>query len=165
MKIYIGFSKPRKFKIGSELIRWWSGTNYSHVYIRFISNNIPSSVYHAAHGMVHFRSFVKFKEENCVIKEYEIDITDKIKKEMLTHCMLLSGDSYGYVELLKIFLSDCFYSITGKQIGFKDNKGYICSELVGEFLSKKLGIVIKKPLFLLKPSDIDKLLINKYNIL
>lgn len=158
--IRIGFSYPREFKIGAKAISWWLGVPYSHVYIRFESSSskLPSNVYHAAHGMVHFRSFNNFTKENHVIKEYAVEVGVDSRTEFLAHCMDLSGEGYGYCELLKIFISDLAYSIAKKNMKFKNGKGYICSELVGKLLQEQMGMKFTKPLHLLKPDDIDKAL-------
>ncbi len=155
--IRIGFSYPKKFKIGAKSISWWIGAPYSHVYIRFESSDprLPSNVYHAAHGMVHFKSFENFCKENFVIKEYKIEVDQDARVEFLAHCMRLSGEGYGYCELIKIFAADLVHSVFEKNIKFKNGKGYICSELVGELLSKRMGVRFYKPLYLLKPNHID----------
>lgn len=160
MNIYIGFSYPKKFKIGSKAISWWMGKPYSHVYLRFESSDpeIPSNVYHAAHGMVHFREFGNFQEENNIIIEYIIPITKEIRKKTLINCMFLSGEKYGTIELGKIFISDVLDHTLNKEIQWENGKGYICSELVGELLGKDLGIKFPRPLYLLKPCHIDNAL-------
>jgi hypothetical protein len=163
-KIYIGFSYPKEFKVGAKAIAWWTGANYSHVYLRFESSKIPSSVYHAAHGMVHFRSLDNFSKENYIIKEYEIELGEESRLKTLIRCMNLAGEKYGTSELVKIFISDVAFAICGKLLVFKDSNGYICSELVGELCRDVLEIVFKKPLFLLKPTDIDAELSKKYQL-
>lgn len=163
-KAYVGFSYPKEFKIGAKAIAWWTGANYSHVYLRFESSKIPSSVYHAAHGMVHFRSLDNFSKDNYIIKEYEIELDEDSRLKTLIRCMNLSGEKYGTKELLKIFISDLAFAICGKVLVFKDSRGYICSELVGELCRDILGINFQKPLFLLKPTDIDLELIKNYQL-
>lgn len=163
--VYIGFSKPIKWKIGAAAISWWTDRPYSHVYVRFVSSDpqIPSNVYHAAHGMVHFRAFENFLLDNKVIKEYKIPMSAQTRKRTLIHCMKINGEGYGYSELGKIFISDIAYSCFQKQIHFKNGKGYICSELVGKLMTEELGHTFNKPLNLLKPSHIeDKLKELKY---
>ena len=157
--IYIGFSSPNKFKIGAEAIKFWTGANYSHAYVRFVSNHdeIPSTVYQASHGMVHFRSFDKFQEDNKIIHEVCLLCDDKTKLKVLAHCMQLSGESYGYIELVTILLSDIANSFNIK-LATKDGHGYICSELVGTLLTQHFDIKFNKPCHLLKPTDIYKAL-------
>jgi hypothetical protein len=57
----------------------------------------------------------------------------------------------------KIFISDIMWTLFKVKLKLKDSPGYICSELVGKILVN-LGFKIDKPLFLLKPSDIDKII-------
>lgn len=158
-KIYIGLSKPVKWKIGAEAIKLWIHRPYSHVYIRFVSSNaaIPSNVYHAAHGMVHFRAFDNFLKDNVVVKEWEIDITDNEKTQILSHCMKLAGEPYDTLNLLKIVCVDIFNSI-GIKLKTYDGVGYICSELVGAIMTDQWGYTFSKPLHLITPELIDKAL-------
>lgn len=157
---YIGFSKPNKCKIGAEFIKLWINAPYSHAYVRFESSNskIPSSVYQASHGMVHFISFCNFKKENIVIKEYKLDITAEQRSIILAHCMNLSGEPYGTGELLKIFVTDILH-LFGIKIKTYNGRGYICSELVASILlliypEKQF----KKPIYLINPKDVEEFL-------
>lgn len=157
--IIVGFSTPNKWKIGAEAIKWWTSSPYSHVYIRFESSNpkVPSTVYHAAHGMVHFRTFEKFKNDNTVVKEYAVDSSPEDRTDILVHCMELSGEPYGTMELIKIFGKDLLHYF-GKDFKTTDGRGYICSELVGTIMIDKFGYKFNKPTYLLKPTDIDEAL-------
>jgi len=148
--IYIGFSYPNKFKIGAWLLRVWQKSDYSHTYIRFDSEKIESTVYHAAHGMVHFKTYENFIKENNIIQEFKIDCD---KYTCLKHCIKLAGQDYSKLELLKIALYDIFMNI-GIKLKFQDDAGYICSELVGEIAKKELKLRFEKPTFLLTPKDI-----------
>jgi len=160
--IYIGFSRPKKDKILASFIQKWIGENYSHCYIRFESRDpdIPSTVYHAAKGMVHFIDFERLKQENIVIKEYVMQISELTRKSILIECMKLAGLKYAFGQLPKILIYDIAYKF-GKEIKLHDNKGYICSELVGKIMSQYLGFSFLKPLFLVNPKDIDVALSNK----
>jgi hypothetical protein len=155
--IYVGFSSPKKRMIGAKLICDWLGKPYSHVYIKFISSNsnLPNVVYHAAKGMVHFVSEENFNEVNETHLLYCLNIDSSQKLSIVRHCINIASVEYGYIELLKIFISNVYYKITKKNIDFKNHKGYICSELVGEILKKTIKINFKKPLFLLTPKDIE----------
>lgn len=162
MNIIIGFSAPNKYKLGAEAIKWWSSSSYSHVYIRFKSSNpsVPSTVYHAANGMVHFRTFENFKKDNNIIKETLIEVSTEDRIDILTHCMELSGEPYGVMELVVIFIKDLTHYL-GIELEAHDGKGYICSELVGKIMIEKFGYKFDKPTFLLKPTDIDEVLNGK----
>lgn len=160
-KIFIGFSYPKKFKIGAYAIAKWSNVNYSHVYIRFESESMPGTVYHAAHGMVHFRSTDNFLKENNIVKEFCIEVTEQQRLDILKQSIQLAGEKYGYLELVKIFSTDVAAGI-GIKLCTENSKGYICSELVGKIMVEKLGYTFDKPLFLLKPVDIVETLEVKH---
>lgn len=155
-QIIIGFSKPKKFKIGARLISWWMGTEYSHVYLKFQEVGNNCGVFHAAHGMVHFRSEENFLKDNIAVKEYTINLTNKMEDNFYLWCMSLAGETYSVMELVQILYTDVIYALTKKEPKSEDLSGYICSELVGKFCQQALHIIFTKPLYLLKPVDIDK---------
>jgi len=160
-RVYFGFSKPIKAKVGSELIKWWTNAPYSHCYVRFISEKLDiSNVYHAAHGMVHFRELDNFLKDNIRVTEYRVDLTDEQYDDLLKTCMKLSGEGYGYLELLGIVLIDIAYKLN-IPLKIHDGKGYICSELAGFLCVKLLNIEFSKPAYLLVPPDVDKALRKK----
>jgi len=160
MKIFIGFSKPSEFKIGAELISLWTNSPYSHVYMRFEYKCSKSAIFHAAHGMVHFKSPTNLQKENTIIKEYSIEVDQCEHDEIFDECMELAGEPYSRLTLLKIFLSDIIFYTTGRVINWSNSPGYICSELVGKVCTDRLNIHFNKPIFLLKPNDIDQGLAN-----
>lgn len=154
-KLIIGFSRPTNFKIGAELIGVWMNRPYSHVYVRFSSPKLGDIVFHAAHGMVHFMTLENFTKSNVIVKEYQIDVSDI--SGVLKFCVGLAGTGYGYSELLKILLVDtlAYLRIMPKTY---NGRGYICSELAGQVLKLAINAEYNKPLYLLKPSDIDTFL-------
>lgn len=164
MKIKIAFSKPSHFKMGAELISWWTNRDYSHVLLIFEYADSKPAVFHAAHGMVHFKSLPNFLKENKIVKEYIIEIEDAYHTKFFDDCMDLAGEDYSIIELLQILAVDLSFMIFKKDIGTKQMPGYICSELVGKFCIEKLKIQFNKPTYLLKPDDIDKKLNEKYSI-
>lgn len=159
--MYIGFSYPKKFKLGAWIISKWIGKPYSHVYIKFESNKIPNTVYHAANGMVHFIAEENFKAVNNVIKEIKLPHSDIARKVILSHAIYLSGIKYGYTELFKIFISDICTYLNCPILKSYNGAGYICSELVGEVLEDYYGVQWNKPKHLLKPNDIEEVLNGK----
>lgn len=157
MKIYIGFSKPIKDKIGSKLISWWIERPYSHVYIRFESQDpaIPSTIYHAAHGWVHFLDKERFEKTNKIIVEYSLEVTPQQRKELLIDCIKLAFEKYSKLELVNLFFTDVLYWMGCNRVKFHDAKGYICSELVAGRLKKIYSLKWNRPDYLLDPADIE----------
>lgn len=147
-KIIIGASK--NCKIGSKLIRWWIDADYSHVYTKwYLSDQDREIVYHASHGMVHFKEYENFKNDNEIVVEIEIELTCEQFKKFSSKCIDIAGQDYSSLELLQILLCD----ITDGRIHTQDQKGYICSELMAELL-EDLGYKFSKPKYLLTPKDI-----------
>lgn len=155
VNIFVGFSSPKKRKIGASLIDWFLGTNYSHCYLRFEKSSIPSTVYHATGKMIHFIEFGNFKGHNKTIKEYIIPVSDQTKLSILIDAIKISGLKYGYLDLFKIFLTTIFR----RKFSFSDS-GYICSELVATMMVKHLGYKFDKDLSIVTPKDIDLALNN-----
>lgn len=160
MRVIIGFSRNDK-KIGSKLIAWWMGSEFSHCYVRwYLKSQEQFIVYHAAQGMVHFKSFENFKRENTVVDEISLELTDEQFRNFSSKCIDLAGVKYSYIELIQIFLSN----ISNDYFHFEDQPGYICSELIGDLLLD-LDISLPKPKHLLTPVDIRRCLQFQLNIL
>lgn len=153
-KIKIGFSRPRKSKIMSQLIKFWSNSKYSHVFSQFATQVNIECVYHAGNGMVHFKNLENFLKVNEIVKEYVIELTEEQHNKYLSLCINLAGEKYGYSELFKILVYDIFHTL-GLSKKSHNGKGYICSELVGRLCVDILGMSFKKPTYLLTPKDID----------
>jgi len=147
-KLIIGASKNTL--IGSKAIQWWIDAPYSHVYARWdLSSQDRSILYQASHGMVHFIEFTNFKKDNEIVKEIQIELTDEQFQKFSRKCIDLAGQKYSKLQLLQIFLCD----LSNGNIKVEDQKGYICSELMGELL-EDLGYTLPKPKYLLTPKDI-----------
>lgn len=163
--IHIGFSYPKKkFTPGAALIAWWTNKPYSHVFFRFSYSDSKDAVFHASHGLVHFLSANKFRRDNTICKEFTLVVSDQEQDLWFDECMSFAGEKYGTIELIKIFISDLSWIALKKKVSWKNGGGYICSELIGNLCVNRLGLTFDKPLFLLKPSDIeDKLNSDKIN--
>lgn len=159
--ITIGFSYPKKFMPGAWLIAWWMGKSYSHVFLKFKSDKIPTTIYHAAHGMVHFLAEENFKLSNNIVKEIQLPYSENARRIALTHAIYLSGVKYGYSELFKIVITDICTYLKCPIFKSHNGAGYICSELVAEILEDQYGIQWNKPKHLLKPNDIEEMLDGK----
>lgn len=153
--VYIGLSSPKDWKIGAEAIKWWTGKEYSHAYVRFEHLDERSTVYQASHGMVHFTSKDRFLGDNKSIKEFKVDLSSEQRKAFMDLCWDLCGESYSTCELAQIFAVDLLHKV-GIKLTVEDQKGYICSELVGALCIDTLGMKFSKPRYLLKPQDIDE---------
>lgn len=159
-KITIGFSYPKKFKIGAKAIALWINEAYSHVFVSWNADKISRQlVYHAAHGKVHFMSMDRLLSDNVVKSLYQIEITDEQYIELVQQCIDLAGESYGYLELFKIIIKDICDSVGFQCKIIENSRGYICSELLASLLAK-LGAKFDRPHFLLRPDHIEQSLIE-----
>jgi hypothetical protein len=154
MKVSIGFSSPHKAMIGAKAISWWMGTKYSHIFIKFEYLESKAAIFHAANGQVHFRSETNFLKNNSIVEEFYTEVDQEEHDRLFDRCMDLSGQSYSFIQLIKILCSDLIYAIFKKAIYFGDSKGYICSELIGKLLVERFNFSFEKPIPSLKPIDI-----------
>lgn len=115
-------SSPTKWKIGAEIIKWYQGTNYSHVAL--IDND--DLVYQASHGYVNVWNFDVFMESNDVISVYEIPDEAVDMDYIKSHL----GRKYGFDQILRI----AFYVLTRIKLKSNGEKRFICSELIGKAL-------------------------------
>lgn len=154
-KIIVGFSCPKKFKVGASLIKWWIKKKYSHVYIRYTDNQGRDLVFHAANGNVHQMTFDNFTFSNKVVSENSISIDESRYQKFRDIFYSVSGLLYSTTGLLTIPIYDILWKF-GYTLKSENDTGYICSELVGYTLSEILDIKWEKPYNLLRPDDIEK---------
>jgi len=126
-KIVVGFSRPRKFKIGSLFIRAWQGfTQYSHVYLKFENRWLGVDVvYQASHGNVNCIEYNNFINDNIIVKEFVLDASDDKIRQAVRSCIFLLQKPYGYFGLLKLVLKKAF-NFSAKGDG---TRSLHCSEL------------------------------------
>ena len=153
-KITIGFSTPKKFKLGSFLIRKFEGSEYSHIFIKM--NASPKSplpfakVFQASHGDVNAIAYDVFKKDNHIFHEYELEIEDDKYYEVATWLWFQLGKPYGFTQLLGI-------AFKVKMSNNKEDR-FICSELAGMILKEYLCFDISKSLDYISLDDIKKIL-------
>lgn len=160
--IVIGFSRPKKFKIMSYIIRLLERTKFSHVYLKINIDTLDRELICQASGIqVNFVGDTLFKEQNETIEEFEIHNVEDVESEVLKNCVDLVGKPYGIKQLLGLLVVQ-IAGFFGKKIKnpFADKtKTYICSELVGQILTTHFEYNIAD-LDTLTPKDIYLLLIN-----
>ncbi len=122
MNILACTSIPKKWGVGSAIIKLYQNTRFSHVLI--IKDNF---VYEASHGNVHKINLNEWEKTNEVMHKYIIPI-DQVDMEYAESCV---GIKYGYMQIARITVK--YFS--GILIN-KDNKDgrLICSEFVGRAL-------------------------------
>lgn len=125
-QVIVGFSRPRKCKLGSLAIRaWQGGTPYSHVYLRLYSQYTQQwLVYQASHGMVHLLSFANFSKANNTVAEFTVQLTEDQLRHAVTRMQELLGQPYGYLGLIRLVLSRVL------PVSGDGSRTFHCSELI-----------------------------------
>lgn len=157
-KIVIGFSKPKgEFKPLSWLIRVFEGTPYSHVYISWHSEKLNRTlIYQASGAQVNFTSPTVFESINETVAEFELEVSDEAKLEVVRFAVDNAGVPYGCRQIVGMAISRIFRLFGAKvKNPFSDGRStYVCSELVGTILEEKLGKEIKEDLDVIGPKGI-----------
>ncbi len=131
MKLFIGFSKPKKkFVPFSWLIRlFYGGVGYSHVMVFWYDDYIESPVYYEASGHeLKFLSPEAFSERAELLEVWSRELPPDKEQPLTKYCMARAGVEYGGWQVVGIFLA--------KLLGLKRNpfsRGpgeQVCSELV-----------------------------------
>lgn len=141
MKLIIGFSKPKKFKAFAWLIMKAYQTPYSHSYIKFHSDSYERNlIYHASHTMLNFMGEDVFYSESIPVKEFNLDVSDEIKKSVIQFAIDNAGKPYGVKEvfgLAIVRIAEILGFNIKNPIGFKN---YVCSVLVAKILEENLNL-------------------------
>lgn len=129
--IVIGFSRAKNpMAIGSQLIRFYENTSFSHTYITFFSDLYQRQmVIQASHGYVHELSYDMFLEQNIIVEEFKIGCSSTELMNIFSFIAITLGKNYSYFQLFMIlvrpWLGKFFKSVN-------DDESYICSELAAK---------------------------------
>jgi len=147
--IYLGFSRPNKFRLFSFFIMSFLKIDFSHVYIRFYDEYTSKwIIFEASHGEVHLIETSNWKNKNITIKEEPFEIDEKHRREVIRFMIDNLQKPYSYRNILGIV----FYQLFKKRLFQDGPSAFICSELVALALDNKISF--KKPLDLVTPKDI-----------
>lgn len=152
-KLIVGFSTPKKFKIGSALIRLFEGTQASHVYIAMVpslNSKLPfTKVFEASYGDVHCLTYANFKDQNEIFIEKTIEVSDEIYFEVANWLWSQLQKPYGFHQLLGIAMD--------RSIGKQGDNAYICTELVARVLRDHLKLDLTQSLDYIGIYDMQKI--------
>lgn len=159
-KIYIGFSKHNGSLV-SKAIQLAEGSEYSHVYIRRKSK-YGEYVYQASGLAVNFMNINTFLEHNTIIEEYEFELPDDKRDELISFFIKYAGVSYQLSALFQL-LAILIAKRINVKLNFKGDgdKEFICSELGALFAVDILEIKIDGDLDFITPMDLNPI-IKKY---
>jgi hypothetical protein len=136
-RLIVGFSKGGTFLGG--LIRFCTGSNISHVYIR-VEIEGPESislVYHAAGLNVHYVNYAHFlTHQKEIVSEWSVPLSDHEFAVARTQRFTNAGLPYGYKQLIG-YLVPVIGQLFGKKLKnpLRDkNSSHVCIETVIEQL-------------------------------
>jgi hypothetical protein len=132
--IIIGFSRPKKSNILSNLIMKVIGSSFSHTYLSFRSESLNRNlIYQGNKKGLHFLNKDKFTKENQIVAFFSINLPKEKYIKALQSCVDHAGDQYGFLQLIGIGLS-LLLSKVGIKWKNKYYRGFICSEIVAQVL-------------------------------
>jgi hypothetical protein len=153
-KVYIGFSY-HKNNLLSSTIKAVENSKYSHVYIRKVSK-YGEYVYQASGLQVNFMNIDIFKKDNVVVEEYEFELNESKKEEILCFFIKYAGAKYATKTLFKL-LAMIAAERVGRKIKFEGDgdETFICSELGAFFCEVILEIDIPEDLDFITPKHLN----------
>lgn len=152
----IQFTTPAKgFKPVSRLIRWYMGTDYSHVLARWdgARGTVPI-VWEAAQNAVRFLGPIAHKGRYVVHKEYEFDLDKEQYFRLIQFTHRYAHVDYGRWQLVGMMIAIAFNL---KKNPFSTGKNeMVCSEGCGRLLSYVFDIELDIDLDIKGPDKLDK---------
>lgn len=156
MRISFVFSYSKKhLPIFSWLVKYFLNTKYSHVALKLKLRSIPV-IYHAAEGFCHFTTEERFLKENEIVDEFQLDIPESVRSEILDHCVNSVGKDYAMMQNVGIFVSlltkikENFFKNQGEMVNCSEEMYYIL-KIISHDTAEMLPDLVS-------PKDIHKLL-------
>ena len=153
--VFIGLSRPRKWKPFSWLQRAWFRKPYSHVYFRWTTSWGHDEIYEANGRHLRFMGGDHWHKDNRIVREWEFKIDRKtFHGVFLKHFTAEAGRAYGFTQLIGMAIAIVFKMHRNP---FGDGaQTLVCSEEATRWISM-LGIPpINKPRDMIVPADIEK---------
>jgi hypothetical protein len=146
MKIIVGFSRPRKWKIFAQAIMWWDKSDASHGYIRFRSERWDNNfIYQSSHSQTNFVGGEYFQKINKVVEEFEIEVEESIESRIGNLCVDREGKPYAIKQVIGIAMMNIMFVISFGKVRIKNpfsdgDEETDCIEEVAAILKEALGI-------------------------
>lgn len=154
--ISIGFSYNKKSLL-SKVIKAVEDSEYSHVYIRRKSK-YGEYVYQASGLAVNFMNIDIFLSENTIVEEYEFNLPDGKRDDLIAFFIKYAGAHYETLALIKLLLI-----VGSERFGIKmdikgDDNKFICSELGAFFCKEILEIKISENIDFITPTRLNPII-------
>ncbi len=148
-KIIFGFSKHKGFAPMSWLIMLCERTEYSHAFIKIPLDNVKRDLIYQATGKgVYFIGKDLFKEHNIIVKEFEFEVSNESRRQLLQYAIDNSGKSYSLIQLIGLLCKRLCRKLFKRTINnpIKDKRNsFICTEIAAAGL-KELGFPVEDDL-------------------
>lgn len=143
--IYVGFSKPKTWKVFAQLIMFGYGIPYDHVYIRVFSKEMNRwMIFQASKTLVNMMTQDTLEADNIIVKEFQVQLSDDELAAMLQFAADSLGKPYGIKEcigLAWVRICATFGKVVNNPFKFTGST-YVCSELAGYVCDKFAGMDI-----------------------
>jgi hypothetical protein len=127
--VTFGFSANKDCKPFSVAIQLIEKRPYSHVYIKYVDELTGDAmIFQASHGDVNLISESKFLQDNMILEEYEMNVSEEIYLRIRKKMNSLLGLKYSILQILNIMVQKIFKSKDIKLV-VNGDKQFICSEL------------------------------------
>jgi len=136
-RITILFTTPTTWQPFSWLVK--KVQKYDHASHCAVMFNVPSKgdiVYHARKWRTEFMSKKDFDTHAQVVHQFDFYVPEQIYASVIRLCLNTHGTRYGLLQLIGAALKTSVFD--------KDDKVYICTELVSQVL-KQMGYMIPHP--------------------
>ena len=154
------FSRPKKWKLFSWLIRKRINKPYSHVAIAVYLKPLEIfDVYEAAYGDVHLIGEQKFKKRNTIVKEYDLFMDRMAFMSSLKYLKLQLEKSYSEMGAI----ASTFVFLRKLNIGNNNDKSFICSELAAKYLESTGMVNLKSDADYITPDMFEEILQEFYH--
>ena len=161
MKLYIGASVTVDTLIFSEVVKFYIGKPYSHVYIRyqdpFTKQEIVSE---SSHGEAHKMTLSKWYLSNRIVEEYEIEVSEEVFRAILTNINNRLQASYSELNIIGMpfydmaaYCNSPFFMRLFTKLFADGVDSTICSESAAFTLSL-LGIQFNRPNDFVRPDHV-----------
>jgi hypothetical protein len=157
--IRICFTRPKNLllKPYACLIMLFQGTPFDHAAVKISAPSFDRDlIYQASHSMVNFMSPDVFNDENIVLAEYTVSISDEHYKPFMQFLIDNAGKPYGLKGVIGLGWVR-INELVGRKINnpFRsDGKSYFCSELVFRALSLCTNVDLKVDASDVSPKDL-----------
>lgn len=161
--IYIGFSRHKRFAIGSWAIQKFMNKPFSHTYFKFKEEKYTDhTIFHAVgKGMIYVAEMT-FLEKNEIVAEFAIHISDELFDELLQDCHKNASRKYGYLQNLGVVIVRWAAKIGIKMKKNPINDGINCSEWIWWILQEVEGKWTETEPNLVGPDECYNYLVGRY---